>query len=290
MSRLGGGIGTRGPGETQLETDRRRISRRVKTIRGQLESVRRTRQIQRSQRQGVPLATVAMVGYTNAGKSTLFNRLTGAGVTADARMFATLDPTARVAQLPSRRRVVLSDTVGFIRNLPTTLVQAFRATLEEVRQATLLLHVLDASSPSAAEYSTHVSRVLEEIDAAEIPQLLVWNKTDLIPQTEAGALEQRLPPEASPASDGDHHRRTVSVSAKTGDGIELLLAAIDDMLPLDPVCRAVFRFPADAGGAIHLLHENARVLRREYVEEQCIVEADTPESIVQRLSSYLETE
>src|SRR5690606_27570165 len=134
MSRLGGGIGTRGPGETQLETDRRRIFRRIRKIEEDLEAVRGGRTVQRRQRQAVPLATVGLVGYTNAGKSTLFNRLTGASVIADSRMFATLDPTVRQMALPSNRRVLLSDTVGFIRNLPTTLVQAFRATLEEVTE------------------------------------------------------------------------------------------------------------------------------------------------------------
>lgn len=148
MSRLGGGIGTRGPGETQLETDRRKIASRIKTIKQDLERVRNGRNIQRKQRQSVPLATVALVGYTNAGKSTLFNRLTNAAVLADARMFATLDPTMRHLYLPSRRKILLSDTVGFIRRLPTTLVKAFRATLEEVTESSLLLHVVERNSDS----------------------------------------------------------------------------------------------------------------------------------------------
>src|SRR5207249_2472930 len=142
MSRLGGGIGTRGPGETQLETDRRRINRRIKTIEDALEGVRSGRSLHRRRRSAVPLATLTLAGYTNAGKSTLFNRLTDAGVLADAKMFATLDPTVRSLTLQSRRRVLLGDTVGFIRNLPTTLVTAFRATLEEVAEATLILHVV----------------------------------------------------------------------------------------------------------------------------------------------------
>ena len=150
MSRLGGGIGTRGPGETQLETDRRRIAKRIKKVEDELEGVRAGRALHRRRRSAVPLATLALAGYTNAGKSTLFNRLTRAGVLADAKMFATLDPTVRPLVLPSRRRVLMSDTVGFIRNLPTTLVKAFRATLEEVNEAALILHVVDASSPAAA--------------------------------------------------------------------------------------------------------------------------------------------
>src|ERR1700751_4362305 len=147
MSRLGGGIGTRGPGETQLETDRRRIGRRIAKLKSDIERVRATRGVQRSQRQAVPLSTVSLVGYTNAGKSTLFNRLTGAGVLADARMFATLDPTVRQIRLPSKLLVLVSDTVGFIRNLPTTLIRAVRATLEEVVESELLLPVGDAGSP-----------------------------------------------------------------------------------------------------------------------------------------------
>ncbi len=153
MSRLGGGIGTRGPGETKLETDRRRIAKRIKKIEDDLEGVRAGRALHRRRRSAVPLATLALAGYTNAGKSTLFNRLTRAGVLADARMFATLDPTVRPLLLPSRRRVLVSDTVGFIRNLPTTLVKAFRATLEEVTEAALVLHVVDVSSPAAAEHT-----------------------------------------------------------------------------------------------------------------------------------------
>jgi GTP-binding protein HflX len=271
MSRLGGGIGTRGPGETQLETDRRRIFRRLKKLEEGLEAVRSGRSTQRRQRQAVPLETVALAGYTNAGKSTLFNRLTGADVAADARMFATLDPTVRHLVLPSRRMALLSDTVGFIRNLPTTLVKAFRATLEEVVEASLILHVVDASSAVAAPNIAHVEKVLAEIGAGEKPTLLVWNKVDM-----AGA------PDTTPEAAG-----AVRVSARTGQGIDTLLAEIDKRLSLDPTSRRTFRIPAGEGGALHLLHERARVLNIRYLEDVCEVEAETPASLLRQLETFL---
>src|SRR5438132_5448867 len=177
MSQLGGGIGTRGPGETQLETDRRKIYRRIRHVKQQLENVRRTRAQQRQRRESVPVATVALVGYTNAGKSTLFNALTQAAVLESAKMFATLDPTVRGVTLPSKRKVLMSDTVGFIRNLPTTLVSAFRATLEEVQRAALLLHVADVTSPGAHDQQRQVEAVLKELEVMDRPQIRVMNKT-----------------------------------------------------------------------------------------------------------------
>ena len=277
MSRLGGGIGTRGPGETQLETDRRGIYRRIKKLSDELEGVRSGRGTQRRQRQSVPLATIALVGYTNAGKSTLFNRLTGAAVLTDARMFATLDPTVRHVTLPSRRKVLMSDTVGFIRNLPTTLVKAFRATLEEVTEASLLLHVVDASSPYAPHQTAHVLKVLAEIGAAETRQILALNKMDLLADSAEGAesLAQRILGEVHSAA----ARRAVPISARTGEGFETLLAAIDEELTLDPVSRARFRIPAKEGSLIHLLHERAKVLSSRYRGEIWEVEADVPESV-----------
>jgi GTP-binding protein HflX len=283
MSRLGGGIGTRGPGETKLETDRRRIHQRIQAIGKDLERVRGGRTTQRRQRQAVPLATVALVGYTNAGKSTLFNRLTGAQVLADSKMFATLDPTVRHVTLPSRRRVLMSDTVGFIRNLPTTLVKAFRATLEEVVEAELLLHVVDASSPAAAEHTAHVLETLRAIGAAQTPQILVLNKADLIQgEGDSSALARRIlgDPEHQPAG-------AVAISARTGAGLDALLAKIDETLPLDPVSACVFRFPISEGAPLHLLHEFGRVVSTRYTEDSCEVEALAPDSLRRKLAKYL---
>ena len=285
MSRLGGGIGTRGPGETQLETDRRAIYRRIKKLNDELESVRSGRGTQRRQRQSVPLVTIALVGYTNAGKSTLFNRLTGAEVTADARMFATLDPTVRHLTLPSRRKVLLSDTVGFIRHLPTTLVKAFRATLEEVTEAALLLHIVDASSPSAPQHTAHVLEVLSEIGADETPQMLVLNKMDQIDSAsgDAESLAQRILGEVKASA----RTPAIAVSARSGAGVLELIQAIDDALPLDPVSRHWFRIPAGEGSLIHLLHERAKVLSSHYRDDVLEVEAEVPESVKRRLSGYV---
>jgi GTPase len=283
MSRLGGGIGTRGPGETKLETDRRRIHQRIAAINRSLDRVRGGRTTQRQQRQAVPLATVALVGYTNAGKSTLFNRLTGAEVLADAKMFATLDPTVRHVTLPSHRKALMSDTVGFIRNLPTTLVKAFRATLEEVVEAELLLHVVDASSPEAALQTAHVLATLNEIGAASTPQILVLNKIDKIAgDPDHASIARRIlsDPDRQPAG-------AVAISALTGDGFDALLQKIDETLSLDPVSKCVFHFPIAEGAPLHLLHEHGRVTATHYTGDSCEVEALTPASIIRRLKKYL---
>ncbi|MGC8761133.1 MAG: GTPase HflX [Bryobacteraceae bacterium] len=281
MSRLGGGIGTRGPGETKLETDRRRIRARIKRIQEDLEAVRRSRQTQRRLRQAVPLATVALVGYTNAGKSTLFNRLCQSSVLADARMFATLDPTVRQLVLPSRRRVLMADTVGFIRQLPTTLVEAFRATLEEVTEASLLLHVVDASAPAAAEYCQHVREVLGEIGALDKPQILVLNKSDLLREAgvDGGALARRLSGEAGGAP-------AVVLSAVSGEGIDELLESIDRHLPEDPLAEVRLRVPLGEMTAVHLVHEYGRVLDERYLEDGCELVAQIPASLLERVAAY----
>src|SRR3954467_6922746 len=223
MSQLGGGIGTRGPGETQLETDRRKIYRRIRHVKEQIENVRRIRTQQRQRRESVPVATVALVGYTNAGKSTLFNALTRAEVLESPKMFATLDPTIRGVELPSRRTVLLSDTVGFIRNLPHTLVSAFRATLEEVQRAALVLQVSDASSPLSAEQDAQVEAVLKELEVDGKPRLRVMNKIDLLPPKQRESLLE------------DAAR--VHGSAAKGTGMTTLLDRIDEMLRKDPISR-----------------------------------------------------
>jgi len=286
MSRLGGGIGTRGPGETQLETDRRRIFRRIRRIEQELESVRSHRGVQRQQRRAVPLATVALVGYTNAGKSTLFNRLTGAGVLADAKMFATLDPTVRQIVLPSRRRALLSDTVGFISNLPSTLVKAFRATLEEVTEASLLLHLVDSSAVQAPEQMAQVMTVLSEIGAASTPQLLVLTKTDRLGEDslDTGTLARRLLADAGVETESSP--KAVAVSALKGEGMEALLETIDEMLAVDPVQEVELEFPHADTGQLHLVHEYGRVLESRWKEEGCRVRAEIPESIRRRLRRF----
>ncbi len=280
MSRLGGGIGTRGPGETQLETDRRRIGRRIRRLREELERVRNTRRRQRSKRSGVPIDTIALAGYTNAGKSTLFNALTSAGVLESARLFATLDPTLRALDLPSRRRVLLSDTVGFIRGLPTTLVEAFRATLEEVCEAALILHVVDASPPHRCEQEAQVEKVLAEIGAQDKPRLLVLNKIDLL-----GTADRRAVLEAE--RNGRPEGTVVAVSAKTGEGLPELLEALDRSPALEPVAAARFHFGLAEGDKLSYLHANAHVLKTNYTADGMQVEAVVSESVRRRLARHL---
>ncbi len=273
MSQLGGGIGTRGPGETQLETDRRKIYRRIRHVKQQLENVRRIRTQQRQRRESVPMPTLALVGYTNAGKSTLFNVLTQAAVLESPRMFATLDPTIRGLTLPSRREVLLSDTVGFIRNLPHTLISAFRATLEEVQRAALIVHVSDASSPLSAEQDAQVDRVLKELEVEKKPRLRVMNKIDLLPPIQRDSLRS------------DPH--TVHVSAARGIGIGELLDRIDQLLEDDAVSRVRLRIPQKEGKLLALLEARARIDSRSYQDGFVELSAEAPESVVRRVRDFI---
>jgi len=280
MSQLGGGIGTRGPGETQLETDRRKIQRRIDQLKLDLEAVRRVRRQQRQRREAVPVPTVALVGYTNAGKSTLFNQLTGAHVLQSSRMFATLDPKLRAIELPSRRRVLLSDTVGFIRNLPHTLVTSFRATLEEVEQAEILLHVRDASSSYGAEQKVQVEKVLDELEALDKPRIEVLNKIDLLDAHEREGLAAREQPLHHPQG-GE-----VVVSAQTGEGVDLLLAAIDRVLYSDPMIEAELRVPQSDGAALAMIDAGMLVHQRMYEGNLVRLSVSGPASLVGRLRKY----
>ena len=275
MSQLGGGIGTRGPGETKLETDRRRIQRRIDQLKGDLQSVRDVRRQQRQRRESVPVPTVALVGYTNAGKSTLFNALTGAGVLQSSRMFATLDPKLRAIDLPSHRKVLLSDTVGFIRNLPHTLVTSFRATLEEVVKAEVLLHVRDASSNYGDEQKMQVERVLGELDVLAKPRIEVLNKMDLLPVQERAGLEARAEQEG-----------VVVLSARSGEGIEALLKAIDKALHTDPLVTAEFDVPQQEGGVLAALEAGTVVHSREYEGDRVRLSVTGPTSLLGRLREF----
>jgi GTP-binding protein HflX len=275
MSQLGGGIGTRGPGETQLETDRRKIHRRIRHLKEKIDEVRRIRTQQRQRREEVPVPAVALVGYTNAGKSTLFNALTQAEVYASSRMFATLDPTMRQIELPSRRKVLLSDTVGFIRDLPHGLVTAFRATLEEVQRAALILHVADASVPQhvADEQRAQVLKVLGELDAASKLRIDVLNKIDLLSPKERQDL-----PSAS---------RMVAVSAAKQLNLDALKKRIDDLLTEDPVVNLRLKIPQSEGRALAAVEAGSQIVKRTFRGDHVYLHVQAPESMTRRWKQFL---
>jgi GTP-binding protein HflX len=295
MSRLGGKsggggaagrIGVRGPGEKKLETDRRRIRDRVHKIEAGINDVRKQRALRREARNAVPLGTIALVGYTNAGKSTLFNVLSRAEVLVSPLMFATLDPTIRAIRLPSNRRVLLSDTVGFIRDLPKGLLTAFRATLEEVQEAALILHVSDVSNPHHAELDDAVDKILKDLSVSDRPKLRVFNKVDrLTPQERAPLLH---PYAMGAGIDGG----PVLVSALTGEGIDELLRRMDAALPIDPVVTLSLRLPLSEGRTLALVHALGRVLRSEVEDSHMLLDAEVPASIARRLrlASYVSKE
>jgi GTP-binding protein HflX len=272
-----GRIGVRGPGEKKLETDRRRIRDRVSKIQTGIADLRKQRALRREARNAVALGTIALVGYTNAGKSTLFNALSQAEVLVSARMFATLDPTIRAVRLPSNRRVLVSDTVGFIRDLPKSLLSAFRATLEEVQEAALILHVSDISNAHHDELDEEVLKILEELGVADRPILRVLNKVDRLTAEERESLNANCKGKMK-QDDGP-----VLVSALTGEGIDELLRRIDVALPTDPLVSLSLRLPLSQGRTLALIHALGRVLRSEVEDEDMLLDAEVPVSIARRL-------
>jgi GTP-binding protein HflX len=260
LSRLGGGIGTRGPGETQLEVDRRRIRERIGHLKRRLKTVERTRALQRRERDEVPFTTVALVGYTNAGKSTLMNALTRAGVLVEDKLFATLDPTIRSLRLPTGDKVMIIDTVGFINKIPHSLIEAFKSTLEEVRSADLLLHLFDVANPMFETQIQIVEEVLQEIGAGEIPTVLVPNKTDVVTSIPAQLLKSREAASICP------------ISALTGAGIERLLEVIGSRLDEG---KEYFQasFASWQGNLLSVLRERGRVIKETYQDDQVHVTA-----------------
>ncbi len=270
LSRLGGGIGTRGPGETQLETDRRHIRRRIDKLSAELKELEERRGYARDRRKKDSVQVGAIVGYTNAGKSTLLNLLTGADVLAEDKLFATLDPTSRAIELPDGRSLLLVDTVGLIRRLPHHLVEAFKSTLEEAACADIIIHVCDVSDPEAAEKADVTLKTLADLGAAEIPVVTVLNKCDL--------LTENIPEDDS----------TVKISAKKAQGIDRLLRVVAANLP-ETAKRMKLLLPYDKAGFTAKLRENGKVFTEEYTETGVLVDALVDQMLIKQMSQY-ETE
>ncbi len=272
LSRQGGGIGTRGPGETKLETDRRLIRERINRLEAELEQVRQVRSVQRERRIKNSIPVVAIVGYTNAGKSTLLNQLTGAGIPANNRLFDTLDTTSRLLTVSDNLDVVLSDTVGFIAKLPHHLVNAFHATLEELEYADLLLHVIDASDPNREEHIQVVNRLIAQLAKPETPVLRCYNKADLVSPADIPVGED-----------------VVALSARSGAGCPELLQAIERALN-HARHHVVMTLPYSMGGQVETLHNNARVIGVDYSAEGIVVEAILDDILYGRLRDYVTKE
>jgi GTP-binding protein HflX len=270
----GGGVGTRGPGETKIETDRRRIRTQMSKLRRQLKEMEASRTTQRAARHRAGIPAVAIAGYTNAGKSSVLNRITGAGVLVENALFATLDPTVRKTRTPSGRDYTLADTVGFVRHLPHQLVEAFRSTLEEVRDADLILHVVDGSDDAPEEQINAVREVLNEIDAGDVPELIVINKADLADPETISALLRREP-------------HAVVVSARTGQGFEELLEAIEKDLPSRLVDMTIL-VPYSRGDLLSRAHRQGEVLSVDHEEHGTLLHARVPEALANELTAAVD--
>jgi len=273
MSRLGGGIGTRGPGETKLEVDRRRIKRRITKLHDEIKDLEKTRATKRRERTRSRVPSVALVGYTNAGKSTLLNRLTNAGVLVEDKLFSTLDPTTRRLELPDGRPCVMTDTVGFVRKLPHALVEAFKSTLEEAVLADLIVHLVDGSDPDPESQYAAVREVLGEIGAATVPELIAVNKIDALSEVDLARLRRRFP-EAG------------FLSALEGEGVPDLLRRISEELP-HPEIEVDLLVPYDRGDVVAALHAAGAVLAEEYLEGGTRLRARLREDQLSRMERYL---
>jgi len=278
LSRLGGGIGTRGPGEQKLEVDRRRIRRRISELGRDITRLQKSRSLHRQARKRGEVPVVAVVGYTNAGKSTLMNAVTDAGVLEADQLFATLDPTTRAAEIPDGRKVLLTDTVGFIQKLPTDLVAAFRATLEEVTEADLILHVLDASHPAMREHFEATNEVLEQLKALDKPMILALNKIDLLDPGTVAMIRRR--------GDWSPYEEVVAISARTGAGLESLMQAIERSTQ-EHLVRLDLLVPYDQAGVEAEVREHGRVLSCDYLGEGIRIEAEVPGNLAGRFAAYV---
>ncbi len=273
LSRQTGGIGTRGPGETQLEVDRRRVQERIARLERELEAVRKTRAVQRQGRRRHQWPVAAVVGYTNAGKSTLLNLLTGADVVAADRLFATLDPTTRSLVLPNKQRVLLTDTVGFLRKLPHTLIESFKATLEEVSEADLLIHIVDLSHPRVDEQMEAVDAVIKELDAFGKQTLIVFNKIDHLENRELAETYVK------------RFSGSVAISARTGEGVNQLVQALESALSSWRL-RSRFRIPSNESALLAEIHRVGHVLELKYEGDDALVVAHVPPELAQKLDCY----